>query len=468
MRVHRVVVGTRLCTRNRNPCAQGGGGYQFVHTHRPRSRDDRESSLLAVVPVGYAFPIPMRFFRVFPVVIAFAMFLSVATVDGPLAYAQSVNDAEDDVDNAKEKADAADGLVDSAVAEREQIERELADSIARVNELAAQLSIVGAGLDRTAEQLTFADVELASIQAQIEVQAVDAYMTVLSSPTVSLVNSESVEKALVASSVVEDVVASGRASVDELIIKKRSLEQLQMAYLAEQDEYRALQEEVDAEVEHLAALYDKADSAVATAVREAQRADAEYREALSAVDLARAREEERKRQEQRSTTTTTSPPATTTSTSPTTTSPTTTSPSNTTSPTTTSPKSTSPTTTSPSNTTTTTSGGGGGPWNHPPSVEQWRPLVQQFFPGNRVEEALRIMDCESNGDPDAYNPYSGASGLFQFLPSTWASTASRAGYGGHSVFEPEANVATAAWLTNRYEELGQYYWRAWSCRRVLG
>ena len=85
-----------------------------------------------------------------------------------------------------------------------------------------------------------------------------------------------------------------------------------------------------------------------------------------------------------------------------------------------------------------------------------------------MEEALRIIDCESNGDPDAYNPYSGASGLFQFLPSTWASTAPSAGYGGHSVFEPEANVASAAWLANRYQELGQYYWRAWNCRRVLG
>jgi peptidoglycan hydrolase CwlO-like protein len=395
----------------------------------------------------------MRLFRFLPAVIAFSMLLSVASVDGPLAYAQSVDDAEDDADDAKEKADAATGLVDSAVADREQIENELADSIARVNELSAQLSIVGMGLDRTAEQLGFADVELAEIRAQIEVQAVDAYMTVLSSPTVSLVNSESVEKALVASSVVEDVVASGRANVDELVIKRRSLEQLQMTYLAEQEEYRVLQEQVDAEVEHLAGLYDKADSAVASAVREAQLADAEYREALSAVDLARAREEERRRQEDRATTTTTTSPRTTT-------------PSETTRPT--SPPSTSPTTTTPSNTTTTTSGGGGGSWNHPPVVEQWRPLVQQFFPSNRVEEALRIIDCESNGDPDAYNPYSGASGLFQFIPSTWASIAPKAGYGGHSAFEPEANVASAAWLTNRYEELGQYYWRAWSCRRLLG
>ena len=399
--------------------------------------------------VGYAFSIPMRFFRFIPAAIAFSLVLSVVSADGPIAHAQSVDDAESNADTTKEKADSASGLVDGAVADLGEIEAQLAESIAKVNELASQLSIVGVGLDRTAEQLGFADVELASIQDQIEVQAVDAYMTLISSPSVSLIKSESVEKALVVSTVVEDVVAAGRASVDELFVKLRALEDLQLSYLAEQDEYQALQAEVDTEVERLAGLYEQADATLATAVRDAQTADANYRAALSAVDLARAREEERRRQEERATTTTTSPPATTTT-------------SNTTSPT-----STSPTTTAPSNTTTTTGGGGGGPWNHPPAVEQWRPLVQQFFPTSRVEEALRIIDCESNGDPDAYNPYSGASGLFQFLPSTWASSSPNAGYGGHSVFEPEANVASAAWLGNRYEELGLYFWRPWSCRRVL-
>jgi hypothetical protein len=320
----------------------------------------------------------------------------------------------------------------------------LAETISRANDISAQLSIVGSSLDKTAEQLGFADVELAGIQSKIEVQAVDAYMTVLSSPTVSVVNSSSVEEAMVASSVVEDVVSSGQETVDELVVKRRSLEDIKTRYLLEQDEFSNLKAALDAELESLADLYAEADAAVGAAVREAQRADVAYREALSAVELARAREAERVRQEQRTTTTTTSP--------------------STTSPPTTS--GTSPTTTSPPNT-TTTSGGGGGPWNHPPAVEQWRPLVQQYFPSHRVEEALRIIDCESNGDPDAYNPYSGASGLFQFLAGTWESTAPQAGWAGHSVFEPEPNVSSAAWLAKRYEELGHYYWQAWSCRRVL-
>lgn len=390
----------------------------------------------------------MRFLRWFTALLATAVVFATVAIDLPYANAQSVSDAEGDAADAKTKVDQAEGLIDSAVEERETIELQLAEAISRLNDLSAQLSVVGSKVDRTAKQLGFADVELSGIQDQIEVQAVDAYMTVLSSPTVSLVNSASVEKALVASNVVEGVVSAGRASVDELLVKRRSLEDLQAAYLADEDEFQSLQEQVSLELANLESLYDRADRALADAIREAQVADSEYRAALSAVDLARAREEENRRQEER-TTTTTSPPATS---PPTTTPPTT--------------GGTSPTTTSPGNTTTTT-GGGGGPWNHPPQVEQWRPLVQTHFPSSRVEEALRIIDCESNGDPNAYNPYSGASGLFQFLPSTWASTAPQAGYGGYSVFDPEANVASAAWLGNRYEQLGLYFWQAWSCRRVL-
>ncbi len=385
----------------------------------------------------------MRFLRSLLTLTAFALVASLISVTGTQALAQSVEEAEDDAAAAREKADVASGLVDDAVSERNELEVELAETISQVNELAAQLSIVGTDLDRTAAQLGFADVELAGIKSAIEIQAVDAYMTVLASPSVSVVNSPTVEQAMVASSVVEDVVASGRATVDDLVVKRRILEDLQDEYLADQARFQEVQDQLNEEVAHLADLYERADALVAEAVRQAQVADADYRAALSAVDMARAREAERQRQEERSPTTTTTAPGS----SPTTDS--------------------GGTTTTTAATTTSTSGGGGGSWDHPPAVEQWRPLVQAFFPSNRVEEALRIIDCESNGDPDAYNPYSGASGLFQFLPSTWASTAPKAGYPNSSPFDPEANVASAAWLANRYEQLGLYYWQAWSCRRTL-
>jgi len=389
----------------------------------------------------------MRFMRQFAAFLAFSLLASLMTTGGPIALAQSNDDAEDAAEEARDQAESASGLVDEAVANRDEIEHELADSIARLNELTAQLSEVGADLDRIASQVGYADVELAGIQADIETQAVDAYMTVVASPSVSVVNSGTVEKALVASSVMEDVVADGRLTVTELFAKRKGLIDLQATFVADQEQYEELQAEIDAEVARYTELFERADADVADAIRDAEAADREYRSALSAVEVARAKEAERERQENRGTddTTTTTP----SSSSPTTDPP-------------------SPTTTAPSPPTTSSGGGGGGPWDHPPQVEQWRSMVQQFFPSNRVEEALKIIDCESNGDPNAVNPYSGASGLFQFLPSTWASTSPAAGYAGYSALDPEANTASAAWLANRYQQLGYSYWHAWNCKRVLG
>lgn len=390
----------------------------------------------------------MRFVRPFSALLASSLLVSLVATGGSAARAQSTEDAEDAANQAKQRADVASGLVDEAVADRDSIERQLADSITRLNELTAELSSVGADIDRIATQVGFADVELAGIQADIESQAVDAYMTVVASPSVSVVNSGTVERALVASTVVEDVVADGRSTVGELVVMRDDLEALQLSFLADQERYQELQAEVDAEVANYTALYEQADSQVATAIRQADSADREYRAALTAVEVARAKEEERARQDHRSEVVTATPP--------------TSAPGGTTAPTT----PTTPTTSPPATNPPTTSGGGGGTYSG--SAEQWRSLVSQFFPGNRVDEALRIIDCESNGNPNAENPYSGAAGLFQFLPSTWATTAPSAGYAGASVFDPEANIASAAWLANRYQELGYYFWQPWSCKRVLG
>ena len=399
----------------------------------------------------------MRFARLLTATLALSLVASLVNVGAPFAAAQTVEDAQDEADAAERSADTASGLVDEAVANRQSIELQLAESITRMNDLSDQLSLVGANIDRIATQVGFADIELAGIQSDIEDQAVDAYMTVVASPSVTVVNTGTVEKALVVNRVVEDVVADGRLTVGELFAKRKGLEDLKETFLSNQDRYRELKEQVDAEVENYTSLYELADATVANAIREAEAAQRSYLEALSDVELAKAKEEERARQEARSRT---DSPATTTTSSSASQSSSSSSSSGGTSP---------PTTSAPATTATTSGGGGGGggPWNHPPAVEQWRGLVQKYFPSNRVEEALAILDCESNGDPNAYNPYSGASGLFQFLPSTWESTASKAGFAGASVFDPEANIGSAAWLANRYQALGQYYWQPWSCRRIL-
>ena len=55
-----------------------------------------------------------------------------------------------------------------------------------------------------------------------------------------------------------------------------------------------------------------------------------------------------------------------------------------------------------------------------------------------------IISGESGWNPGLVNPRSRASGLAQFLPSTWATTPE--GQQGLSVFEPSANIDAAIWL----------------------
>ncbi len=377
----------------------------------------------------------MRPLRAISLVLAIVLALSVTLTDGLSARAQSVDDAQATADDAKDRAAVASGLVDEAVAERAQIQLDLLNTITRINELADELSRLSIGLDRISEQLGYADVELAGIEDDIALRAVDAYMNAVSSTSVIVVNSNNVEEAMVTGLVAGEVIGSDQTEFDALLVKKRDLEKLRSLFVSQQEEVAAKQTEFDRETELLAELYDSANEAVAQAIREANAADAQHRAALQGVEAAAAKAAKEDQLAVTSSTTSTTTPgsvATTTSVA-----------------------------------ATTTTSGGGSTWTPPPEVEQWRVLVSQYFPSNRVDEALQIISCESNGDPDAYNPYSGASGLFQFIPSTWTTTAGPAGFPGASVFDPTANIGSAAWLANVYEDQGQYFWTAWSCKWVL-
>ena len=77
--------------------------------------------------------------------------------------------------------------------------------------------------------------------------------------------------------------------------------------------------------------------------------------------------------------------------------------------------------------------------------------------GADAEQLLRVAWCESRFNPGAYNA-SGASGLFQFMPRTWASNSFNAGYGGASPFDPVASANVAAWMFARGSA------SLWSCR----
>jgi len=74
-------------------------------------------------------------------------------------------------------------------------------------------------------------------------------------------------------------------------------------------------------------------------------------------------------------------------------------------------------------------------------------IVAAFTPlgSGSVAWALRVAACESGYNPYAVNRSSGAAGLFQFLPSTWAHSP----WAAQSPFDPVANSQAAAWLLAR-------------------
>lgn len=94
------------------------------------------------------------------------------------------------------------------------------------------------------------------------------------------------------------------------------------------------------------------------------------------------------------------------------------------------------------------------------SEAEVRDLVAQFFAPEDVSRAVRIAWCESNFNPNAVNPRTGAAGLFQHLPRYWAERSAAAGIGGADIYDPVANVTVAAWLL--YQDPGG--WDHWSCR----
>ena len=165
-------------------------------------------------------------------------------------------------------------------------------------------------------------------------------------------------------------------------------------------------------------------------------------------------------------------------------------------------------------------------------VEQWRGLVTEVFArwgldrakcstrdgvefcvGPQVDNALKVMQCESGGNPMAKNPSSGTSGLFQNHPNYWQYRVDRirALHGDKepdlpadaSIFNPEYNTSVAALLVwesretllgnrggggwspvvwpefnfDRYEEVGRGYsvwglgpgpWGHWTCGAHAG
>src|SRR5207247_9794812 len=87
--------------------------------------------------------------------------------------------------------------------------------------------------------------------------------------------------------------------------------------------------------------------------------------------------------------------------------------------------------------------------SHPgPPPEIAKDITDAFSPLGpaAVQWAMNVAWCESRYHPNSVNSDSGASGLFQFLPSTWGGTP----YAKQSPFDPRANAFAAAWIYSHY------------------
>lgn len=75
--------------------------------------------------------------------------------------------------------------------------------------------------------------------------------------------------------------------------------------------------------------------------------------------------------------------------------------------------------------------------------------------GADADQAIRVAECESGLNPNAYNP-SGATGLFQIMPGTWAGTSEA----GASPYNAQANALAAHEIFVR----DGHSWREWTCQ----
>lgn len=339
-----------------------------------------------------------------------------------------VSHAQTGLEEAEDRQETAYSLLASAVRNRQTTEARLLAALEEYQRVSGLLATKSASVDRLGDVVGAAGVDVARVSARFDAQAADAYMEALAMPAVVVFGARTLQQALLRRPMIQLLAEDSQDQITTLSANLRDLDLLRARMAAEMVEVSALRVAAEAAADRLEELFAQADANVADAIAGARAADRAFLAELDRVELAQAAASELERQSERtSTTTTTMAPVT--------------SPTSTTLP---------PPPSIGSN-------------SLKPAVERWRGIVNAYFPSAWVEPALRIIQCESLGDADAYNPYSGASGLFQFLPGTWAVISPKAGFGGASVFDPEANIGTAAWLGGYYQNLGRSPWTPWYC-----
>jgi hypothetical protein len=85
-------------------------------------------------------------------------------------------------------------------------------------------------------------------------------------------------------------------------------------------------------------------------------------------------------------------------------------------------------------------GGGGGSYTEQDIIDIIYAAADRW--GQSRTDMLRVARCESGLDWTQVTPPYQASGLFQFLPGTWATTP----YANENIFDPVANANATGWM----------------------
>jgi hypothetical protein len=387
---------------------------------------------------------PMHFRRGFV-----ALTVVSALLTGVAPVSAQVDEAEERAQRAADNVDSAYDIVSEAMADADAIEAELFTALDEYQLAAVDLAAAGIRLQTIGDALAFADAEASVAEQELRTHTVTAYMEAVTSTASVVFDTSSLEDALFVGEVVRESQTNALTTLSDLLTQRNELDRMRAEHTIELVQVESLQQQLAVRTEDLQELFASANAEVASAFANAAQADAVYRAALDDVDRAIAQDEAARRASDAPTTTT--PPTTDTSTTTTTTTGSTSS-------------------TAPTTTTTVSNDEPTGDWPPIPISDRtmaWRPLLEAHLAPDLVLDALVIIQCESVGDPEALNPYSGASGLFQFMPGTWAVASVRAGVDGQSVFDGEANIIAASWLAEYYRSRTGDPWQPWSCRRYL-
>jgi soluble lytic murein transglycosylase-like protein len=377
-----------------------------------------------------------------------ALTVALTLLSGVTPVLAQVDEAEQRARDAGAEVDRAYAIVSGAVADADAVEAALFLALDEYQLASIDLSLAGIRLQQITESLAFADARALVAAEQLEMHTVTAYMEAVTSTASIVLDTQTVEDALFVGQVVRESQANALTTLGDLVVQRNELERIRAEHAVELVQVQSMEQRLASRAAELESLFADANADVAQAFALAAAADAAHRAALDEVDRAIAEENAARRAEQ--VTTTTQPPNTTNTQVATTT--------------------TADTAPPAEDTTTTTSATVASEWPPIPISDRtlaWRSLVEIHFAPDLVLDALVIIQCESHGDPNAINPYSGASGLFQFMPGTWAVASVQSGVADASVFDGEANIIAASWLAEYYRSRTGEPWRPWSCRSRL-